>query len=125
MLRSLAQSQHQPIEAHLFSDMQKTSMPGSFADLQLTSGTDLIFHAAAAQAIPNFTVENVSAPRRVFDPKKVRVTVTVAGTSTPAANRRVSLLLNNKIVETKTLAVPANGGMKGLVCCSFAIFIRI
>ncbi len=109
MLRSMAQSQHGPVEAHLFSDMQKSSLPGSFADLQLASGIDLIPHAAASQAVPNYTVENVSAPRRVFDPKKVRVTVTVAGSNTPAANRRVSLLLNSKLVETKTIAVPANG----------------
>jgi hypothetical protein len=34
-LRSIAQSARMPVEAHLFSDMQKSSLPANFSDLRL------------------------------------------------------------------------------------------
>ena len=43
-LRSIAQSAHMPVEAHLFSDMQKSSWPSNFADARLSEGTKLVFH---------------------------------------------------------------------------------
>ena len=67
-IRSLTQTAKSPVEAHLFSDMQKTSWPSNFADLKLPDGTQLVLHAAADGAIPNFAVENVIAPRRIFSP---------------------------------------------------------
>src|SRR5713226_7691216 len=42
VLRSLAQSANMPVEAHLFSDMQKSSMPPGFADLALGQGIRLV-----------------------------------------------------------------------------------
>ena len=52
---------------------------------------------------PNFTVENVVAPRRVYDAKKQRVLATIAGFGTKKADRVVSLVLNGRVVETKTV----------------------
>src|SRR5207244_354162 len=43
-LRSFAQTSHMPVEAHLFSDMQKSSLAPSFADLRLGEGVQLIPH---------------------------------------------------------------------------------
>src|SRR3954471_13251178 len=40
-LRSLAQSEKIPVEAHIFSDMQKSSWPANFADARLAEGTKL------------------------------------------------------------------------------------
>jgi len=54
-------------------------------------------------------VESVNAPGQVWDPKKTRVQVVVAGFGTPAATRTVSLVVNNKTVATKNVDVPANG----------------
>ncbi len=51
----------------------------------------------------------MNAPRRVFDPKKSRVLVTVAGFGTEAALRKVTLMLNGKTLETKSVQVPASG----------------
>ena len=59
--------------------------------------------------VPNWTVENVEAPRRVFDTKKVRTVATIAGYNTPDAARKVTLLANGKPLETKQVKVPANG----------------
>ncbi|MBI2680335.1 MAG: BatA domain-containing protein [Candidatus Solibacter usitatus] len=109
VLRSIAQSSALPVEAHLFSDMQKSSLPASFMDLRLADGERLVNHAIAGQRLANFTVENVIAPRRIYDPKKVRIQATVAGFGTQRASRRVALLLNGKEIAAKSVEVPANG----------------
>ncbi|MCU1258424.1 MAG: conserved hypothetical rane protein [Bryobacterales bacterium] len=108
-LRAIAQPLHNGIEVHLFSDMQKSSMPASFSDLQLTPNIKLIAHPVADKTIPNYTVEGVIAPRHIYDPKRVRIQATVAGLGTPAAHTVVSLLLNNKPVASKPVDIPANG----------------
>src|SRR3954447_3674658 len=56
-LRALAQSAHMPLEAHLFSDMQKSSWPSNFADARLGEGTKLVFHPVVERRVANFAVE--------------------------------------------------------------------
>ncbi|MDQ6666013.1 MAG: polysaccharide deacetylase, partial [Acidobacteriota bacterium] len=109
LVRTAGQTPGPPREMHIFSDMQKTSMPSSFADLQLKQGTKLAPHAAATQSVPNFFVESVHAPRHVYDPKRVRVQATVAGHGNARATRRVSLVVNGKTLETKLVEVPPDG----------------
>ncbi len=106
--RTLAESTHMPLEVHLASDLQKTAMPPGFTDLRLNPGTTLVFHQVG-RAEPNWTVENVVAPRRVYDPKRVHIQATVAGFGAPAAKRTVSLVLNDKVLQTKTVDVPEGG----------------
>ncbi len=108
-LRSLAETSSVPLEVHLFSDMQRTSMPDTFADLQLAAGVRLELHPAAQAAVPNFAVESVTAPASLFDPSRVRVQATIAGYGTGAARRTVSLVANGRVLETRTVAVPAGG----------------
>ncbi len=107
-LRTLSEGQKMPLEVHLISDMQKSAMPPGFADLRLAPSTTLIFHPVGAPE-KNWTVENVVAPRRVFDPKRVKIQATVAGFGTPAAKRNVTLLLNGRELQSKTVDVPENG----------------
>ena len=57
----------------------------------------------------NFAVENVVAPPRVYGSGKTRVLATIAGYGTEPAKRRVSLVLNGREVDTKSVDVPANG----------------
>ena len=108
-LRSAADSFKTSITAEVFTDAQKSSMPASFGDLRLADGTKFNFHGFADQPIPNWTVESVDAPRRVFDTKKVRTLATIAGFGTPDAQRKVSLIANGKTLETKEVKVAANG----------------
>jgi hypothetical protein len=108
-LRSLAESIPTPIELHLFSDMQKSAMPASFSELALPANISLVLHPVVKSAVPNWTVESVNVPGQVWDPKKTRVQVVVAGYNTPAATRTVSLLVNGKTLGTQSVAVPANG----------------
>lgn len=109
VLRSTVESLKSGIEAHVFTDIQKSSMPAAFADLRLDDGTKLEIHAVAKDMIPNFTVESVDAPSRVFDTKKVRTLATIAGFNTEEATKKVTLLANGKPLESKTVKVPANG----------------
>ncbi len=109
VLRSTAQSLKTDIVAHVFTDLQKSSWPASFSDARLADGTKLEIHSVASAPVPNWTVENVEAPRRVFDTKKVRTVATIAGFDTPDATRKVTLLANGKPLETKPVKVPANG----------------
>jgi len=109
VLRSTAESLKTDIVAYVFTDLQKSSWPSSFSDARLADGTKLEIHAVASAPIPNWTVENVEAPRRVFDTKKVRTVATIAGYDTPEATRKVTLLANGKPLETKEIKVPANG----------------
>jgi hypothetical protein len=107
-LRTLADAQKLPLDVHLASDLQKSAMPPGFADLRVNPGTTLFFHPVGDPA-PNWTVENVVAPRRVYDPKRVRMQATVAGYGTTATKRDVALLLNGRMLQSKSVDVPANG----------------
>src|SRR5579862_9185709 len=108
-MRSLAESVRTPVELHLFSDMQKTAMPASFAELTLPANFSLVLHPVVKDAAPNWTVESVNAPGQVWDPKKTRVQAVIAGYDTPAGKRTVSLVVNGKTAATRSVDVPANG----------------
>ena len=108
-IRSLAESMHGPIEVRLFSDMQKSDMPASFAELALPPGVTLVLHPVVKGTEPNWAVESVHAPSRVWDPKKARVDAVIAGYQTQAATRTVSLVVNGKTVTSRSVEVPAGG----------------
>jgi len=108
-LRATAQSLKLPLRVELYSDMQQTGMPANFNDLRLNAAIRLEPHPLASKEVPNFAVENVIAPRRVYDGKKQRVLATVASYGEAKATRRVSLILNDRVVETKPVDVPEGG----------------
>ncbi|HTC88547.1 MAG TPA: hypothetical protein VK686_09640, partial [Bryobacteraceae bacterium] len=81
----------------------------AFADLRLGMDTNLVFHSVADAQDPNWMVESVTAPAKIYDPKKVRIQAVVAGSNTPATKRTVSLALDGKVLDTKSLDIPANG----------------
>jgi hypothetical protein len=109
-LRLLDKTANMRIEAHLVSDMQQSSLPGNgFHDLQLEPGTAFFLHSVAEPKKENWAVESVTVPAQIFDPKQSRLTAAIAGWQTAAATRQVSLVLNNRTVATKSVAVPANG----------------
>src|SRR5207253_10558973 len=108
-LRTLTADAKGPLEVHFYSDMQKSSMPPAFADLALGSNTTLLLHSTAGSKEPNWLVESVTAPGRIYDPKKVRVQAVIAGMGTEATKRTAALVLDGKTLESKTVDVSANG----------------
>ncbi len=108
-LRSIAQSLRLPLRVLLYSDMQQSGMPANFNDLRLNADIRLEPHPLVSQPAPNFTVESVVAPGRVYSGAKTRVLATVAGFGTAKAVRNVSLVLNGRVIESKTVTVPESG----------------
>jgi von Willebrand factor type A domain len=112
-IRAMAETARRPIDLHLFSDMQRTAMPANFADIVLPPNvTLLLYDVAKGTAPPNWTVERVSAPTELADPKdpkRSRVEAVIAGFGTPQAEKTVSLVVNGKPIATHKVNVPANG----------------
>ncbi len=108
-LRVLDQDTGMRVAAHLISDLQQTSMPPNFHDLQLGPHTALTLHQVGARTTPNWAVNTVTTSAHVYDQKSTRLTATVAGWQTPAATRTVSLVLDGKTIASKQVEVPANG----------------
>jgi hypothetical protein len=112
-VRLTADSVQGPIELHLFSDMQRSNMAPSVADMVLPDSVTLVLHPVIKSTVPNWTVESVTAPAQFWgtarDGKPARVQAVVAGYGTPAATRTASLVVNGKTVATASVQVPAAG----------------
>ena len=112
-VRQVADTAHTPIELHLFSDMQRSNMTPSFSEMVLPDTVTLVLHPVVTAAVPNWTVESVTAPGQLWGTAKgakpTRVQAVVAGYATPAADRTVSLVVNGKTVATQAAHVPAGG----------------
>ena len=107
--RSIAEANRTPVEIHLYTDLQKSSLPGRFADLQLPADATLTVHEVGPKELPNFFVETVRAPGRIFDPKTVRMQATVASLHTEAATKKVSVWMDGRMVHTKDVTIPPAG----------------
>ncbi len=107
-LRTLRESTKTPLDVHLISDLQKSAMPPGFTDVRLDQDTDITFHPIG-KVQPNWAVETVIAPQHIYDPKRVHISATVTGFSAPAATRTVTLLMNGKTIQSKSVNVPENG----------------
>lgn len=112
-IRALSETIHTPIDVHLFSDLQRSAMPGNFADMVLPGNATLNLHSVASSTTPpNWTIESVEAPAQLADPKdpkQSRVRAVIAGFNTPAAGKSVNLVINGKVVATRKVDVPASG----------------
>jgi hypothetical protein len=108
-MRSMAENVRTPIELHLISDMQKSNMTASFAEMSLPANISLVLDRVVENPVPNWTVLAVNAPGQVWDPKRARVEAVIAGYGTPPARRTASLLVNGKVVSSRTVDVPASG----------------
>lgn len=108
-LRVMDQSTGMRIEATLVSDMQQTSMPSAFTDLQL--GPHSVMHLRPVQSgnEANWAVESVTAPARIYSTANVRVKAVISGWQTTPSPKRVSLYLDGKLIAQKDLTVPDCG----------------
>jgi hypothetical protein len=108
-LRVIDQGSGLRLDVHFISDMQQSSMPPGFHDLQLGPHTALELKSVGDSNVANWAVESVTVPAQVYDPKQTRLTATVAGWRTGAANPKVNLLMNNKVIASKNVTLAANG----------------
>ena len=84
-------------------------MPAGFADLQLPAGSTLEIESVASGHESNAAVESVSAPAHLYDPKKAPVAAVIANYGNQPAHRTASLVVDNRVLESKPVDVPANG----------------
>ena len=109
---ALSESTPGPIELHLFSDIQRTAMPDNFTEAVLPATVKLTLHPVYRDATsPNWTIDSVSAPTELTDPKdptKSRIKAVITGFATPEADKTVSLAVNGRPVASKTIKVPEN-----------------
>ena len=108
-VRSIAESENAPVEVHLFSDLQKSNMPPSFAEMAMPRKVALVLHPQANVAAPNWAVESVAVAPLVWDPHTTHVQAVIAGYGTPAASKMVSFVVNGKTIATRQVEVPASG----------------
>jgi hypothetical protein len=108
-LRVMDQSSGMQLDVHLVSDMQQTSMPTDFRDLEIGAHASLDLHPVGNSKAPNFAVETVTVPSRVYETAHTRLTATIAGWQTQPAQKRVSLVLDGKTLSTRDVAIPADG----------------
>jgi hypothetical protein len=112
-LHAMSETMRSPADLHLFSDMQRSAMPGNFADMVMPPNVKLILHPVAqGTPSPNWTVESVKAPAELSDPKdpkRSRVQAVIAGFNTPAATKTVSLVVDGKTIAARSIDIPANG----------------
>ncbi len=108
-VRSIADSEHAPVELHLFSDLQKTNMPPSFGEMALPRNVSLRLHPVSHAQTPNWAVESVSAPSLVWDPHTTHVQAVIAGYGTPAVTRNVAFIVNGKTIATRQVNIPPSG----------------
>jgi hypothetical protein len=109
VVRAIARDERVPIELHLFSDLQKTSMPPSFTEMAMPANVRLTLHRVGQVPEPNWTVDSVAISGQVADLRNSRIQAVIAGNATPAATRLVSFLVNGKIIATQRVDVPASG----------------
>lgn len=108
-LRYMEQTSGMHLDVHFISDMQQTALPADFHELQMGRYVTLTLHRVGDAKQANWAVENTVTPAAVDGVMTPRVTAVIAGWNTPAATRKVSLLLDGKTVGAKDVAVPANG----------------
>ncbi|HWW84875.1 MAG TPA: VWA domain-containing protein, partial [Vicinamibacterales bacterium] len=112
-VRLMTDTEHGPIELHLVSDMQRSSMAPSFSEMVFPGSVTLTLHPVVKSAVPNWTVESVTAPAQLWGPAKdakpTHVQAVIAGYGTPAATRKASLIVNGKTTATQDVQVPAGG----------------
>jgi hypothetical protein len=107
-LRSIVQAANVPVEVHVFSDMQKSSLPPNFADLALPAGVRVVTHPVA-EAAANAAVESVRAPRGIYGQGRAVVSATVANFGPSVETRRAALFMNGREVESRSVEIPAAG----------------
>lgn len=108
-LRVMDQTTGMRLHVHFITDAQQTSMPPTFTDLRLGPHTALDIHAVGQRNAPNWAVETITAPAKIYDSKQTRITATLASWQAPVRSSKISLVLDGKVVDSKDVAIPAFG----------------
>lgn len=107
-LRIMDQSTGMRLSAHVVTDVQQSSMPSAFADLQVGPHTSETIHAVG-KPVANWAVTNVSAPARIFGSGNTKISATLTSWNTDSAVKNISLLLDGRVIASKQTTVTPCG----------------
>ncbi len=107
-VRNLIGNSMGPVQVHLVSDFQQSSMPGRFQDVALPTTAALKIHSVAEPSSPNWCVETIRGATRIYAGAP-RLEATVAGFGTEKASKRVTLTINGREVASRTVEAPPSG----------------
>jgi len=108
-MRALSQTSRSPMDVHLYSDFQKSSLPPGFSELRMEGDTALTLHPLGAEDSGNWAIESIQAPRRLTDTKRARVEATIASFAKTAAERTVTLNANGRSLQSKSVSLAPGG----------------
>src|SRR5581483_5532429 len=99
-----------PLSVTLISDMQKAGLSKASQGLAVPSVAEFSAVSVADEDTPNWTVQDVRIRPQVFGARyPERLRVEVRGYATPEASKDVVLSLTGRVLQRKTVQVPASG----------------
>ena len=108
-VRNLVANESSPVEVHLISDFQNSSMPVRFQDLVLPESAELSVHDVATATFSNWAIESVRGSTRIYAEERPRIEVSVASFAPEPATKTVSLEIDGRVVGSLRQEVPAGG----------------
>lgn len=107
-VRNLAAEERAPVELHLVSDFQQSSMPVRFQDLVLPENAELSLHAVGGESA-NWAIDGIKGSRRMFGQERPVLEATVASFAGEPATKTVTLQIGGATVGSLRREVPAGG----------------
>lgn len=108
-VRAVVADETLPVEVHLVSDLQNSSMPARFQDLVLPSSSELTVHDVSAGQSDNWAIDSVKGSTRLHGEMRPKLEVTVASFAESDQDRTVSLQIDGRPAGTVRKPVPAGG----------------
>jgi hypothetical protein len=106
----LQEDSDQPLSVVFISDMQKAGLGGSSQMLPAPMVAEFRIVDVGEENVPNWTIEDVRVRPRIYRQRyPERLRVIVRGFGTEVTNKEVVFSLTGKIMQRKTVQVPASG----------------
>ncbi|MCZ6751212.1 MAG: BatA and WFA domain-containing protein [Acidobacteria bacterium] len=106
----IAEDAGRPLSVVLISDLQKSGVGQQQHRLQAPLAEPPKLVDVAGETSPNWTVEGIRSRRVIYQGSYPdRLLVQIRGFDSPAASKTVALSVSGKLIQSKTVPVPASG----------------
>jgi len=109
-MERISEDSDRPVAVVLISDMQKAGLGTAAQSLAVPPVAEFKAVDVSGEAAPNWTVQDVRVLPRIYRSRyPERLLVQLRGYETEEASKQVVLSLTGKIIERKTITIPASG----------------
>ena len=109
-MERISEDSDRPVAVVLISDMQKAGLGTAAQSLAVPPVAEFKAVDVSGEAVPNWTVQDVRVLPRIYRSRyPERLLVQLRGYETEEASKQVVLSLTGKIIERKTITIPASG----------------